>query len=266
MKTIFTPQAYYCTLYIMTGLAVVVFLALQRITAPYGIAYSDKWGVSVNNKAGWVMMEAPAFIAMLLLMICARHISWTTAAIASLFLLHYFYRSFIFPLRMRGKSRMPLAIAAMGALFNIVNAYLIGGWLFFMAPTGYYDYITSPFTPSHALPFTALIVGLGLFLWGMGINRQADGIVRRLRKPGETGHKIPRGGMFRYVTSANYLGEIVEWAGYALITWSAAGAVFLLWTCANLVPRAARLHQRYLKEFGEEYRSLGRKRIFPHIY
>ena len=45
-----------------------------------------------------------------------------------------------------------------------------------------------------------------------------------------------------------------------------AGAVFAWWTFANLAPRAASLNKRYAKEFGDEFTSLGRKKIIPFIY
>jgi hypothetical protein len=48
---------------------------------------------------------------------------------------------------------------------------------------------------------------------GFVINFQSDTILMRLRKPGETGHKLPRGGLFRWVSSPNYFGELVEWSG-----------------------------------------------------
>ena len=84
--------------------------------------------------------------------------------------------------------------------------------------------------------------------------------------PGDTRHYIPRGGMFRYVSSANYFGELLEWTGFAVASWSWAGAVFAWWTFANLAPRAASLNKRYAKEFGDEFTSLGRKKIIPFIY
>lgn len=283
---LFAPEAYYRVLWGMAGLAVVVWLALTRIEAPYGMTYRPGWGPALDNRVGWVLMEAPAFLCMAAIMVYAAvntgisDAPWSvptgvaevpTGADArtvrpygvaayvcgALYLIHYFRRSFVFPLKMRGRSRMPLVIALMGAVFNIVNVYLIGGWLFVLYPMDY---------PLSWLWSWQFIVGTCVFFLGMAVNMRADHIVRHLRRPGDTRHYIPRGGMFRYVSAASYLGELVEWAGFALLTWSWAGAVFLLWTAANLVPRAGRLHARYLREFGAEYSSLHRKRIIPYIY
>jgi 3-oxo-5-alpha-steroid 4-dehydrogenase 1 len=271
MTGIFNPEVYQSVITCMIVLAVIVFIALQWIEAPYGMAYRKGWGPSLNNRVGWVLMEAPAFFAMAIAEVMADDQSEIAVFIAFLFLLHYFRRSFIFPCRMRGNSRMPLVIALMGAVFNIVNVYLIAGWLFYVAPAGYYSPVAEMFKGNFAIltqsPMPiAFIVGVVIFFCGMRINWQADNIVRHLRKPGETGHKIPYGGMFRYVSSASYFGEIVEWFGYAILSWSVAGWVFLLWTCANLVPRAGKIHQRYINEFGDTYRALNRRRVFPLIY
>ena len=175
-----------------------------------------------------------------------------------LFLLHYFQRSFVFPLLIKGKGRMPLAIIVMGVVFNIVNAYMIGGWLFYVSPVGTY--------PVSWLWSSQFIAGTLVFFAGMAVNIQSDSIVRSLRKPGDTRHYIPHGGMYRYVTSANYFGEFVEWAGYAMLTWSLGGLAFAVWTFANLAPRAKAIHRRYESEFGEEYKTLNRSYIIPGIY
>ena len=100
----------------------------------------------------------------------------------------------------------------------------------------------------------------------MGINIHSDHIIRNLRQPGDTRHYLPRGGMFRYVSSANYLGELIEWTGFAVMTWSWAGAVFVLWTFANLAPRARQISRRYAAEFGEQYTRLNLRSIIPYIY
>ena len=154
---------------------------------------------------------------------------------------------------------MPLSVILMGVTFNTLNAYMIGGWLFYVSPVDYYGGVSWFASPMF-------IVGCAIFFAGMAINWHSDYIIRHLRKPGDTGHYIPRGGMFRYVTSANYFGEFLEWCGFALLTFSAAGAVFALWTFANLAPRARKVHQRYEREFGDDYKKLNRKYILPYIY
>ena len=47
----------------------------------------------------------------------------------------------------------------------------------------------------------------------------------------------------------NYLGEIVEWCGWALATWSLAGLAFALYTAATLRPRALNHHSWYRQRF-----------------
>ncbi len=68
----------------------------------------------------------------------------------------------------------------------------------------------------------------------MGINIHSDSVIRHLRKPGDTRHYLPQKGMYRYVTSGNYFGELLEWVGFAVLTCSPAAWVFVLWTFANL--------------------------------
>ena len=153
---------------------------------------------------------------------------------------------------------MPLSIILMGALFNTLNAFMQGGWIFYFSPTEMYG-------PGwlHGLPF---ILGTVIFFAGMAVNIHSDSIIRNLRQPGDTAHYLPKGGMFRYVTSANYLGEFVEWVGFAILTWAWAGAVFALWTFANLAPRAARIYDLYCREFPEELDTQKTKRMIPFIY
>lgn len=151
---------------------------------------------------------------------------------------------------------MPVAIFLMGVVFNLLNGFMQGEWIFYLSPGDLY-------TP-HWFGTPQFIIGVILFLLGMAINWQSDYVIRHLRKPGDTRHYLPTGGMYRYVTSANYFGEIVEWAGWAILTWSLSGAVFLWWTVANLVPRANAIWHRYREEFGNEVGS--RKRVFPFIY
>lgn len=255
----FSVSTFNIVLIVMTVMAVVVFVSLFFVDAGYGRFYAPKWGPAIDNRLGWMLMEAPVFVAMLLLWwLSDRREDGIRLVFLLLFELHYFHRAFVFPWLMRGRSKMPLSIIGTAVLFNTLNAYMQGGWLFYVSPVDYYsaDWLTS-------VPF---LVGTALFLFGMGVNVHSDRIIRNLRKPGDTAHYLPRGGMFRWVTSANYFGELVEWTGFAILTWSVSGAVFALWTFANLAPRAARIYNGYRQEFPEQLDTRTTKRIIPFIF
>lgn len=246
-------------LVIMSVIAVIVFIALYFVNAAYGIMFTSKWGPSVTNKLGWILMEAPVFVVMTIFwMLSSRQWEPVYLCFFLFFQLHYVQRAFVFPFLMKGNGRMPLSILLMGVLFNVLNGCMQGGWIFYVSPMDYYtpDWF---FTPQF-------IIGTLLFFVGMGVNWHSDYIIRSLRGPNDIGHYLPQGGMFRYVSSANYFGELVEWIGFAVLTWSWAGVVFAWWTFANLAPRAAAIYTRYEDLFGEEFRQEHRKRIIPFIY
>ena len=258
-------NTYYLILTGMAVMAVIVFVALFFFKAGYGYLSTGNWGPKIGNRTAWIIMELPAlaFMAYYTVSYAMKGSGNGNSDIvlyimAGFYMLHYFQRSIIFPLMMRGKSTMPIAIMTMGLVFNTLNAYLIGEWLFEYAPAGMYgtEWLLDP----------RFIIGTLIFFTGMGINLHSDHVIRTLRRPGDTKHYIPRKGFYRYVTSANYFGELVEWTGYAILTWSPAGLLFAVWTFANLGPRAKSLTAKYEAEFGEEYRKLGKKHIIPFIW
>lgn len=246
-------------LFVMGGIAAFVFVALYFVNAGYGMMYSKRWGLSVNNRLGWILMELPAFLLMFVLWyLSPRCFDCVPLVFFLVFEVHYFQRTFIFPMLMRGSNRMPWLIIIFGWMFNAANAYIQGGWIFYVSLDDLYtsEWLTRP----------CFWFGLTIFIIGFAINLHSDNVIRHLRAPGDTRHYIPRAGLYRYVSSANYFGELLEWVGFAVLTWSAAGAMFAIWTFANLAPRAAKIHKRYAEEFGEEFTSLHLKRIIPFIY
>ena len=254
-----TTSQFELFLWIMILLAVIVFIALYFVKAGYGMLRDGRWGPKIDNRLGWILMEAPVFVAMTLLWwFSDRRTDTVRLIFFGLFQLHYLNRAFIYPLLIRTPSPMPTGIITMGVVFNVLNACMQGGWIFYISPADSY--------PIAWLSSPQFLIGTVLFFAGMAINLHSDHIIRHLRKPGDHNHYLPRGGFFRYVTSANYFGEIVEWSGFAILTWSLWGAVFAIWTFANLVPRANTIWHRYREMFGNEVSQAKLKRIIPFIY
>lgn len=241
-----------------SAVGLIVFIALFFVKAGYGMFRTAQWGFSIPNKIGWLLMEAPVFFVMLILWLQSdRSVLSVPFLFFLLFELHYFQRSFVFPFLMKGKSRMPVAIMLMGVVFNLLNGYIQGEWLFFLAPEDLYS--------SVYLCRINCWVGIIVFFLGMGINWHSDYVIRHLRQPGDTQHYLPEKGLYHWVTSGNYFGELLEWTGFALATSSPAAWVFVWWTFANLAPRAYAIRQKYREEFGVE--AVGkRKCLIPYIF
>lgn len=150
-------QAFNILLIVMAVLAVVVFIALFFVDAGYGMLLNRKWGKTVSNKVGWFVMESPVFLLMTVLWLMSdRRFEAAPLCFLFLFQLHYFQRAFIFPFLLKGRGRMPLAIIAMGILFNMVNAVMQGGWIFYLAPEGSIRLLGSkPRSSSSGRPFSS---------------------------------------------------------------------------------------------------------------
>jgi protein-S-isoprenylcysteine O-methyltransferase Ste14 len=243
------------TVWVMFGLGALTFLAVSFVVAPYGRHSRTGFGPVLPARLGWVLMESPAVFALLAFF-------WTGEAplqpgalvLLGLWLLHYVHRAFVFPFRMRGDGKtMPVLIAAMAFVFNVFNALLNGRWL---SSANRYplEWLTDP----------RFLVGGTLFLAGLGLNWWADAVLRRLRAPGESGYRIPRGGLYEWVSCPNYLGELIEWFGFALAAWSLAGLAFAVYTFANLAPRAGAHHRWYRAQFPDYPAS--RKALIPFVW
>lgn len=237
-------------------IAVIIFPFLLKITPPYGRHSKKNWGQMIDNRIGWILMEFPSLIIFVSLVLFGPNkpsiVIWI---LFSIWTLHYFNRSIIFPLRTRttGK-KMPIIIMFSAIFFNLTNASLNGYWLGFVTPPYPADWLTDP----------RFILGGVIFFSGFMINQFADKKLIGLRKGGKTGYFIPRGGLFEYISCPNFFGEILEWSGFALMAWNLPALSFAVWTAANLIPRAIDHHKWYKGYFGDEYPK-SRKAVIPFL-
>ena len=231
-----------------------VLLSLLFVTAPYGRHYSGGWGPRLPNRLAWVLMELPALLTIALVILSNpawnRPQAWVPL---SLWLFHYAYRTFLFPFLMRpSPNTFPALLVLFAVAFNLLNGYNNGDALITAANAG------KPLWTVH------FFLGLAVFLGGFVMHASADRTIRQLRKDGETGYSIPRGGLFRYVSSPHYLGEIIQWCGWAILTASLAGLAFALFTICNLAPRAISNHRWYRERFPDY--PVNRKILIPGIF
>ena len=242
-------------LYAWTLLALPTFAVLLFVRAPFGRHARPGWGPTLGNRLGWVLMESPSVWWFPLVFLSGELArgpgNWLFFA---LWMTHYVHRDLIYPLRTRGPGhRIPLLIVAFAFIFQIVNGYLNGAWLGRLGRTYEADWLLQP----------AFLIGMTLYLLGVVINTRADTTLLSLRAPGESDYRIPRGGLYESISCPNYLGEIIQWTGWAVATWSLAGLSFALWTIANLVPRALAHHRWYQQEFLDY--PADRRAIFPGV-
>lgn len=231
----------------------VVLISLLRLTAPYGRHHRRGWGPCLPSRLAWFLMELPA-LSVIAFVVLAGTAKPTAMALVplSFWLFHYAYRTLVFPLLMHSSGRtFPALLVLFAVFFNVLNGYNNGEALIANEAGA------GPLLSPH------FVVGAGVFWIGFAIHAHADHVIRGLRGPGDHDYGIPEGGLFRWVSSPHYLGEIIQWAGWALLTWSLAGLAFALFTFCNLAPRALSNHRWYRERF-EDYPA-ARRALLPGI-
>lgn len=217
--------------------------------APYGKHSTKKWGKSIDNKTGWILMELPALLTCPLIYFTISEEINLNVVFIVLWITHYFNRTVIYPLRIKTKGKkIPIAIVASAFFFNMVNGILNGYFLTLLQ----FESISELY----------LILGFIIFIIGFYINISSDNLLIKLRT-NQKGYVIPNGKLFNYVSCPNFFGEIIEWLGFAIMTLNPGSLSFLIWTICNLIPRS-KAHHKWYKENFENYPKK-RKAVIPYL-
>jgi protein-S-isoprenylcysteine O-methyltransferase Ste14 len=200
-------------------------------------------------------MEVPILIAVIGFYIAGSDTINVSAVIVGAFVFHYANRALIYPHRIKVEGKtLPVSMVLTTMLFYTINGYLLG--YYFGALRSYsVEWLLDP----------RFIIGMGLFVFGFIVNVKSDSLLINLRRPGESGYKIPQGGLFRYVSCPNYFGEIVEWVGFAIMSWSLPGVMYALWVSLALLSTGHSTHRWYREQFGQDYPP-ERKAVIPYVF
>eukprot|EP01062_Namystynia_karyoxenos_P048020 TRINITY_DN3644_c3_g1_i1.p3 TRINITY_DN3644_c3_g1~~TRINITY_DN3644_c3_g1_i1.p3 ORF type:complete len:294 (+),score=92.06 TRINITY_DN3644_c3_g1_i1:70-882(+) len=231
---------------------------LFGIPAAYG-RYGGTMGPTVDPRLGWWIMELPCwgvFLACVggpLLLdgaLCPR-------LLCGMYLLHYAYRGWAFPLLMRPskQSGMALLVAFGGAIVTIPFGYLNAKWW-----SVHGTHLSDP----AWMRSPRFVFGFALYYCAFFGTVYHDSLMRNARRPGMPRYSVLRGGLFEYVTCAHYLCELLSFAGFALMD-AGPGRLFILAvSTVNLVPRARTTHRWYREHFGAQYPA-ERKALVPFL-
>ena len=239
-------------IWVLIGLGTFVYLFFE--SAPYGRHIKEGWGIEIPARLGWVIMESPSVILMIIYALIVRdQLQIIHKVFLLIWLTHYIHRTFIYPFLIEMTNpKMPISIALSAFFFNLVNVSIQAFGIFYF--TEYSE---------NWISSSTFIIGLSIFLLGMYINIRSDYIIVAMKKRNGPGYHIPQTFLYKYLSAPNYFGEIIEWLGWAILTWSISGVVFLIWVIANLFPRAIAHHRWYKNKFDDYPKN--RKAIIPGI-
>ena len=240
---------YNAAVWVAFALVVGTVIAAPFVPSPYGRFSNRRLGPAVNARLGWFLMELPATLSFFTFYALGPGRAEPVALfVAGVWSVHYLNRGVVMPLLMRVPAgqggTFGLMVVSAGWLVTSLHGYLNATWVTTFHPNLSASWFSDP----------RFIVGSVLYAGGLIANIHADYVLRNLRSReevarGERPYRIPYGGLFRYVTNASYLAELVAWAGFALVTWSPGGVFIFCISAANLVPRAVSIHRWYREKF-----------------
>lgn len=267
-------------IYLGFGVAVVAFIASLFISSPYGKFASSSYGIEMDPRVGWFLMEIMATVSFIYFYIQGpQAFRPVPLMFAGLFLLHYANRGFYFPFNIRvhkgTKASFSWLVVVSGVFVTSLHGYLNAQWYSRFAEFLDWDWLCTP----------TCLLGLVLYEVGFWSTIHCEYIMRHLRSTDasfstateivtNTGasfpavpiprYKIPKGFLFNYVTSPQYFTELIAFFGWAMMTRNPAGAVIFCISAANLIPRAMQSHEWYKNKF-EDYPQ-SRKILIPFVW
>lgn len=213
---------------------------------------------SFPGKWTWCIMElvSPVMYGLSMVFV-AGHEAWQPSQklLTGLWMFHYFNRAVMHPYRAPSMAPIHAFTFLCSVAINVINGYTNGVW-----------------NARHAFDIRTPKVVLGVSIWmaGLVVNIYHDTILfnlRRVKREEKGGQRyfIPHGGLFELVSCPNYLGEAIEWTGFAIAAWPSKPAfLFALMTMANLFPRARRTHAWYKGKFPDYPPK--RKAVIPFLF
>ena len=131
------------------GLVVLVFIGAAFMKSPYGRFASDRWGMSLNPRLGWFLMELPATLSFVFFYFQGRNrFEIVPLFFLAVWLIHYGNRGFVFPHLIRtpkgATASFSITIVLMGWLVTTLHGYLNAWFISDLGTHFTLDWFTDP--------------------------------------------------------------------------------------------------------------------------
>jgi very-long-chain enoyl-CoA reductase len=169
---------------------------------------------------------------------------------AILMILHFVKRCLECLFLHKYSGTMPLATS-----MTIAPSYSVFCWII----CAYTQTVPDTFFSEYTLP-----LGISLFVTGTAGNFYHHYLLATLRKPGEKGYKVPKGGFFEYVAAPHYLFELIAWLGVSLVSQHFLSFLCFLGMTAYLIDRSiaqAEWNRKKMESYPKE-----RKNMLPFVF
>ena len=261
------------------------------------------WGPNLDEKNAWAIMEATGLVMFMLFyyLYGCNKTSLVPLIFLGMWTFHYINRSLIYPyIIMKQKhKKFPLILVVLGffylSMFSYLNAKNIS-----CNPKYTNDWIKSP---AFIIGVIIFLIGFIINVWAdVRLRFLKDKTCKEDKNTNENENEnenknenkntklfqegffnfskmfdssiyfedsckkhyyIPEGGLYDFISSPNYLGEIIEWSGWAIATWSMPGLLFALGAVGCIGVRAIHTHKWYINSFKDYPKE--RKALIPFI-
>ncbi|CAG7720750.1 unnamed protein product, partial [Allacma fusca] len=237
-------------------LSTVLFLF---ITFPYG-RYAQRFklsGIMIPGQLPFRILGIN-FLQPLFLMVftSCKTFQGLNVVCVSLYAIHYFHRSVIYTKWFPTAASMPVETGVAMIFFCSAHVFC-----------NLYDLMNDHVVLVHS----TTVLGLSLFGFGFLMNVYHDFLLSKLKlnqrknsSGSGTKYALPVGGLFEIVSTPNFLGEIIEWWGMALVTRGYLQVLFAVSASVILLSRGWRHHKFYKELFGSKYPK-NRTAVIPFV-
>lgn len=251
------PNSIFIKVMIVMNIIFSAILCYSEASGRQNLEYSKFWNVNSQEKAkipskmGMIIAYTPSLIACLTSFWIFPNDGIRFFMLNSAFTIHFFKRllEVLFVHKYSGSMAMNSAITILSSYFIAFSSLI------------YIQHLTKGSTePNIDLKYFGFIV----FLVGIIGNFYHHFLLSKMRKKGENGYKIPKGGLFSLVICPHYLFEIVTFLGFSLISQTLFSFSSTIGTLFYLMGRSYATRKWYLSKFEDFPRNV--KALIPFVF